>query len=277
MGQLADRAKLPVSAPNRRQEEPATGSRKPLGLSSKPVRWLGWLAYAGVLAVVFVLTAYSAFSFFVRSGVTGVPDLHGASPADAEALVRDQGLTLEWTAEARFDDSVPEGHVMRQEPRSGSLVKRGATVTATASMGQEVVVVPDVADRPLQAAQVTLATEGLALGRVANVFSDRGRPGLVVGQYPPPGASVGRGRKVDLYLNLDDRTSVFVMPDLVYRSYAEVRRYFERRQMRLGSVKFESYEGIAPGVILRQHPLPGHPLRQTDVISLVVTHEEAES
>jgi serine/threonine-protein kinase len=144
-------------------------------------------------------------------------------------------------------------------------------------MGQEVVVVPDVSNRALQAAQVTLAAEGLTLGRVANVFSDRGRPGTVVSQSPSAGSSVGRGRTVDLYLNLDNRTSVFVMPDLVYRSYAEVRRYFEARAMRLGSVKFESYEGIAPGVILRQHPLPGHPVRDTDVISLVVTHEETES
>lgn len=247
------------------------------GFSSKPVRWLAWLAYAGVLAIVFVLTAYSSFSFFIRSGVTAVPDLHGASMADSEAMVRDQGLTLEWSEAARFDESVPEGHVMRQEPRSGSLVKRGAAVKATVSMGQEVVVVPDVSDRALQAAQVTLAAEGLALGRVANVFSDHGRPGTVVGQSPPAGSSVGRGRLIDLYLNLDNRTSVFVMPDLVYRSYSEVRRYFERRDMRLGSVKFESYEGIAPGVILRQHPLPGHPLRATDAISLVVTNEEIES
>lgn len=252
-------------------------SAKLRDFSAKPLRWLAWLAYAGFLAVVFVTTAYFSFSFFVRSGVTAVPDLQGASIADAEARVRDQGLRIEWSEEARYDDSVPASHVMRQEPRSGSLVKRGALVKTTASLGQEVVVVPDVSERALQAAQVTLAAQGLSLGKVANVFSGRGRPGTVVTQDPPAGASVSRGRAVDLYLNLDNRASVFVMPDLVYRGYTEVRRYFDRRDMRLGSVKFESYEGIAPGVILRQHPLPGHPLRKSDVISLVVTPEELDS
>jgi serine/threonine-protein kinase len=245
--------------------------------SAKPIRWLAWLAYAGVLSVVFVVTAYVSFSFFVRSGVTAVPDLQGAAIADAEARVRDQGLRIEWSEEARYDESTPVGHLMRQEPRSGSLVKRGSLVKATASLGRQVVVVPDVSERALQAAQVILAAEGLSLGKVANVFSRGGLPGTVVTQAPPAGVTVARGGAVDLYLNLDDRASVFLMPDLVYRGYAVVRRYFERRGMRLGSVKFESYEGIAPGVILRQHPLPGHPLRKSDVISLVVTHEELES
>ncbi len=247
---------------------------KPRGSSARPLRWLAWLVYAGVLAVVFATTAYFSFSFFVRSGVTAVPDLQGASIEDAEALVRDQGLRIEWSEKPRFDESTPVGHVMRQDPRSGSLVKRGSLVKTIASLGQEVVIVPDVSERALQAAQVTLTAEGLALGKVANVFSDDSEPGTVVTQSPPAGARVSRGRAVDLYLNLDNRASVFVMPDLVYRRYSDVRRYFERRDMRLGSVKFESYEGIAPSVILRQHPLPGHPLRKSDVISLVVTHED---
>jgi serine/threonine-protein kinase len=165
---------------------------------------------------------------------------------------------------------------MRQDPRPGSLVKRGTLVRATVSLGREVVVVPDVRERALQAAQVTLAAEGLALGKVANVFSDESETGTVVAQSPPGGEGVSRGSAVDLYLNLDNRAAVFVMPDLVYRSYSEVRSYFERRNFRLGSVKFESYEGIGPGVILRQHPLPGHPLHKADVVSLVVTREEVE-
>jgi hypothetical protein len=60
------------------------------------------------------------------------------------------------------------------------------------------------------------------------------------------------------------------MPDLVYRHYEEVRRFFDLRGLRLGSVRFEPYEGVASGVILRQFPLPGHPLSGRDAVSLVV-------
>ena len=61
------------------------------------------------------------------------------------------------------------------------------------------------------------------------------------------------------------------MPDLAYRNLESVRHFFERRGFRLGSIKFEPYEGLSPGVILRQYPLPGHLLARQDVISLVVT------
>ena len=250
------------------------GNRPRVKRHRRSTRWLAWLAYAAGLSVVFVLTAYFAFSFFVRSGVIAVPDLHGASLGDAQALVSDAGLRLEWSEDARYDESVPAGHVIRQRPRAGSLVKRGTLVRATASLGQEVVEVPDVSGRALQAAQVTLASQGLSLGKVGNVFSTTEKPGTVVNQDPVVGTNVSRGQAVDLYLSLDSKGAIFVMPDLVYRRYTDVRRYFESKDMRLGSIKFEAYEGIAPGVILRQYPQPGHPLRRFDVISLVVTQDE---
>lgn len=221
-----------------------------------------------------MLAAYFAFSFFVRSGVIAVPDLEGVSTTDAQALARDAGLEIEWLEDERYDESVPANHVLRQDPRAGSLVKRGAAIRAAVSLGQEVVEVPDVSNRALQAAQVTLASQGLALGKVANVFSSSGKPGTVVNQDPAAGSNVSRGQTVDLYLSLDSKSAIFVMPDLVYRRYTEARRFFEARGIRLGSVKFEAYEGIAEGIILRQYPQPGHPVRKFDVISLVVTQDE---
>ncbi len=49
-----------------------------------------------------------------------------------------------------------------------------------------------------------------------------------------------------------------------------MRPYFERLGFKFGNVKFERYEGVSAGVILRQFPLPGHPVSRDDSISLVV-------
>ena len=67
------------------------------------------------------------------------------------------------------------------------------------------------------------------------------------------------------------------MPDLVYRDYDLVRLFFERRGFQLGGVKPEIYEGVPPGVILRQYPLAGHPLTRSDVISLVISTVPTEN
>jgi beta-lactam-binding protein with PASTA domain len=75
---------------------------------------------------------------------------------------------------------------------------------------------------------------------------------------------------VDLLLAMPVPGERYVMPDLVYRNYDQVRPYFEQLGFKFGNVKFERYEGVAAGVILRQFPLPGHPVTRDDSISLVV-------
>ena len=121
-----------------------------------------------------------------------------------------------------------------------------------------------------QAAQMNLAAVGLALGRRGNVFNDHGTPGTVIFQNPPAGTEVDRSTEVDVLVSIDNPTQVYVMPDLVYRRDIDVRQFFRERGFRLGSIKYEPYEGVEEGVILRQYPQAGHPLRRDEPISLVV-------
>ncbi len=246
-------------------------------MPSKVVRALGWLGYGGVLALAFGLAAYLSFSLLVRSGVTQVPDLVGLPAEEVAGVLADRGLARREGGEReRYDDTVPAGRVARQSPKGGSLVKRGSAVEAIVSLGPQLIEVPDLSGRVLASAQVTLSANGLSVGRTASVFAAGGVPGTVVDQSPAPGERVGGDSPIDVYLALDDTAAVYLMPDLVYREYALVRRFFEARGLRLGNVKFEPYENIPEGIVLRQFPLPGHPLGRLDAISLVVASGAVE-
>lgn len=246
-------------------------------MGRKLLRALGWLAYAGVLVLIFAAAGYFSFSRFVRSGGTEVPDLAGLPLVEVEEVAAEFGLKIRNREESeRYDDVVPAGRVLRQSPPAGSVVKRGAAIDIFLSLGPQLMDVPDVRGVALQAAQVTLAAAGLSVGRTAGVHTLTARPGSVFEQSPAPGEKVGRASAIDLYLATSSQAGKFLMPDLVYRNYERVRLFFESRDFRLGSVKFESYDGIAPGVVLRQFPLPGHPLRRRDVISLVVVSPASE-
>ena len=235
------------------------------------LRFVGWMGYAGFLLVIFTAAGYLSFSRFVRSGGTEVPDLIGLPVESLEALVVEAGLEYRSREDsARYDDAVAAAHVLRQSPPAGTLVKRGATLNVVLSLGPQLMAVPDVRGEALQAAQVTLAAAGLAVGRTSGVHTLEAQPGSVYEQFPRAGDRVGRAGKVDLYLATSNRAGIFVMPDLIYRDYEAVRGFFEARGFRLGSVKFEPYESVASGIVLRQVPLAGHPLRRHDVISLVV-------
>jgi beta-lactam-binding protein with PASTA domain len=236
------------------------------------LRGLGFLAYGFLLLLAFGLAAYTSFSLFVRSGVTRVPRVEGLSRAEAANVLADQGLELRAVeGEGRYDEKVPAGHIARQSPDRGTLVKRGSGVTVVLSLGPQRVEVPELAGKSLPAAQATLSGSGLALGQILGAFGRMdSTPGAVLEQDPDPGAAIAPSTPVDLLLVMAVPRERFIMPDLVYRDYELVRPWFEHGGFRFGSVKFERYEGVAAGTILRQFPLPGHPLAKDDAISLVV-------
>ncbi len=242
------------------------------------LRALGSLLYVGLVFVVFGLSSYLAFSFFVRSGVTRVPDLQGLSEDEARVRLADQGLEARHrAADDRFDVALESGRVAGQRPRAGSLVKRGSGVDLTLSRGPNQITVPDVVGQAVQAAHVALVAAGLQAGETLSIYSETQSAGLVAFQDPPGGQLAAPGSGVRLFLSLEDLTQTYVMPDLIYRSYDDVRGFFEQRGFRLGSVRFESYEGIPAGIVLRQFPLAGHPLHRHDPIALVVAAVETEN
>ncbi len=241
--------------------------------------WLKRLAarvlYAGLLVALLGASSYLALSNFVRSGVIAVPDLVGLTASDAEAALAAAGLTVRRVEQDRYDQTVPAGHVLRHDPGAGSAVKQDSGVVIHLSRGRQFVETPDLTGEILQTVKVRLAASGLQLGRSRNVYAESGVPGTVVRQNPAPGSRVEPSSPVDVMLSLANSGASFVMPDLIDLPEAPVRTWFETHGFRFGRVKYEPYEGVEAGVILRQYPLPGHPLRRSDSIALVVAARES--
>lgn len=234
-------------------------------------RGVGYLAYGLVVLLAFGLSAYLSFSGFVRSGVTTVPSVEGLSRGEAGARLADQGLRLRGVEdEGRYSEKVPAGHVVTQNPDASTLVKRGSGVSVVLSLGPQRVEVPEVTGKTLPAAQASLSGSGLTVGRLLGGFSSTLPTGSVMTSDPPQGATIPPSTPVNVLLALSVPAERYVMPDLVYRNYDRVRPLFEHRGFHFGSVKYERYEGVSAGVVLRQFPLPGHPLGKQDNISLVV-------
>lgn len=236
----------------------------------RALRLLGFAAYALAAVGVFTLAAYLSFSAFVRSGATRVPEIEGLRREEARSLLADSGLRLDLAQGGRYDATVPAGRVLAQSPAASTLVKRGGTVTAATSLGPQRLEAPELTGKSLQSAQVTAAAGGVTVGRILSIFRDGAAANTVVAQSPEPGGLLPPEGEVDVLLARTGSAQRFVMPDLVYRDYDTVRRFFERSGVRLGRVTFEVYEGAREGMILRQFPLAGHPVSRREAISLVV-------
>ena len=62
-----------------------------------------------------------------------------------------------------------------------------------------------------------------------------------------------------------------VMPDFVGKDAEAVRARLEKFGFRVGSARFEAYEGVKPNTVLKQFPPAGYPLSTREVVSLTVS------
>jgi beta-lactam-binding protein with PASTA domain len=115
---------------------------------------------------------------------------------DVRTALEKRGLVAEVTDE-EYDDTVPEGHVISQEPRRGTLF-RGESVGFVVSLGPELVEVPSVTASGVDAA----TTELEALGFEVETEESGSYIGLgyVLSTDPAAGEMVPRGSTITLFL-----------------------------------------------------------------------------
>jgi beta-lactam-binding protein with PASTA domain/tRNA A-37 threonylcarbamoyl transferase component Bud32 len=125
-----------------------------------------------------------------------VRDWTGMGADRAVRAMRAQGLQVD-ASDRQYSDTVPDGHVIAQDPVAGRVLHRGDTVSLTVSKGPELVQVPG----NLRAMGVQAATDLLqGLGfKVKVVHSDIYLGlGYVAGSNPSPGSMARKASTVVL-------------------------------------------------------------------------------
>lgn len=119
-----------------------------------------------------------------------VPDVVGRSRDEAATAIREAGLTPQLVEQP--DEDVDAGEVVSQRPEGGS-APRGSVVRVVVSTGPDVVEVPNVRGRSVDAARRILEDAGFKV-RVRSLPI-----GTVVAQQPGGGAERRRGSTVTIY------------------------------------------------------------------------------
>ena len=229
------------------------------------------MVYALFLVALFLGGAWLAFERSIVGRSVAVPDLTGKPVLDAVRIAHDVGLKVEeQTGRARNDDRVGKDLILSQDPEPGSLAKPSQIVRVVLSLGARQLRVPDLTGLPPRAAALRLAQESLQLGAVSWYRDPVTRVGIAA-QDPEPEAPAGRNGTVDVLTNRGAGETRYVMPDLVGQDAEQMRTVLASRGFRVGSARYEAYEGIAANTILKQLPSPGAPISSRDVVSLTVS------
>jgi serine/threonine-protein kinase len=136
----------------------------------------------------------STLSLLVSDGPAPVPvpDVSKKSYDQAAAQLSAAGFTP--SRDDVFSDTVAKDQVIGTDPPAGQGANRGATVVVHVSKGPEMVTVPDLVGKALEAAQAQLQAAGFEVDTQSYL------PGrLVRAQSPAAGTSVNKGTKVTLF------------------------------------------------------------------------------
>ncbi|MCR5848931.1 MAG: Stk1 family PASTA domain-containing Ser/Thr kinase [Lachnospiraceae bacterium] len=131
-----------------------------------------------------------------------VPDVTGMSEAEATARMENEGYHVEKVLEK--SETVPKGNVISQTPEGGTSANGSKNVTLVISDGsaKEKTKMPDLIGKTEEEARSLVASVGMTVTGVMEVYSDTVEVGLVCGQSYTAGSVVKEGSEVTLKLSL---------------------------------------------------------------------------
>jgi serine/threonine-protein kinase len=218
-------------------------------------------------------SALVAMRVVLSSRDVAVPGLSGRRLADAEAQAAQRGLALRVEGR-RHDPAVPAEHVVAQEPPPGATLKAHRAVRVWVSLGPRRVTVPPVEGTTARTARIALEQAGVPVARVVEVL-DPAPEGTVLAQRPAPGEVDLSDGGASLLVSRGPGGASYVMPDLIGRDSARVLVALRAAGLKVTDVRYRSYPGVPPGIVLRQDPAAGHRVSARASLSLDVSRSSS--
>lgn len=199
-----------------------------------------------------------------------VPDMVGKSLAEALEILSAQNLGLKKEG-TEFNESVPAGTVLRQQPFGGALVKEGKIIRITISQGSETVYVPELTGESLRSAEIALRTNFLSLGEIRTQPSVKFEKELVIYQEPSAKKIVPKNSLVHLTVSAGPpQDGTLLMPDFVGKNWKEVQSWSKETGIKANRVEDASSASDFETVI--QQDIPGDtPMQKSDIVKCVVS------
>jgi len=197
-----------------------------------------------------VVRKFESISLAISKGpeLFPLPGLVGKSLEDAKTALNGAGMALGPVTES-YDDAVPAGTVLGQDPAKDTAARHGTPVGLTVSKGPQPIPVPDVRGRDQEAAAAAVQAAGLkAVVAPERVFDRKVPQGAVAAQDPANG-NLTKGGTVTLTISKGPR--LVQVPSFVGKQASEAKKALEQ----LGfTVNVENILGGFFGTVREQDP-----------------------
>lgn len=210
-----------------------------------------WLPGLACLAGAAYLGA-QATQIYLNPAIKDVPNVVGQAGAQAAKTLTSRGFRVQYVEGDSRQTTL--GHVIAQDPVSGSNLHLGRLVTLTVN-NPPALKVPRMENLTVDQAKAVLNDNSLKLGSVAPVDGTLTSvpKGKIVAQLPPAGSSIRRGQEVRLLVSSGVSVQQTWLPDLRGLPFEDARALVKRAGLVVHTINREESEK-AEGTVLRQNP-----------------------
>jgi eukaryotic-like serine/threonine-protein kinase len=215
-----------------------------------------WRRTALVMLTVAALlaAAWGVWTYAIPHRAT-IPSFAGVTVDDARAQLEHLGFTVRIAA-GRYTDGVggvPAGQVLRVQPDTGTVLKKGETVMLIPSLGPPPVPVPTVTGKTLAEATQLLKTAGLVVGAQTQRYDKKIPLGSVISQSPSTG-NAPTGSAVTLVISKGPPPTG--VPDVTGRTKAAAKAKLKAAGFTV-SVQTGFSDSVAKGRVISTSPIGG--------------------
>ncbi|MDO4291143.1 MAG: PASTA domain-containing protein [Eggerthellaceae bacterium] len=214
-----------------------------------------------VAAVVAVAVAGGTYAMELWGGKV-VPDVVGASQADARYMLEEKGFAVS-VEQVKSDEA--EGLVLGTDPGAGQRAEEGSSIALQVATGR---IVPEVEGKTQDAVEALMATEGFANVEYELVKSNEPE-GTALAVSPEPGTRALSSEPVTVQI-----AQSYTVPEVEGRTTDEATALLEGEGYKV-TTRWYNTEDIPEGTAVSTEPTVGSKLPTGSEVTLFVAHNRS--
>ncbi|WP_341877349.1 Stk1 family PASTA domain-containing Ser/Thr kinase [Defluviitalea saccharophila] len=240
-------------------------------------KWVtaGAVFTAFVLMIVISVVGIKLIQGYLQPKVVAVPSLIEMNVDDAKALLEEKELKLKISEEA-YDDEIPEGRIIRQDPEEGTIINLNSEVEVVVSKGIQTIEVPNVENRDYKNAESILEELGFNIRRDPQ-YNDSIDENLVISQEPRAGTMLKAGETVILTVSLGPEIKTVAVPNLLNLTEQAAKNQLQNSGLNVGQITYIPHSEVAKGYVVSQTVQPGEIVKEGYMVGFVVSEGKEET
>ncbi|MEU6219599.1 Stk1 family PASTA domain-containing Ser/Thr kinase [Streptomyces sp. NPDC047022] len=209
----------------------------------------------------------SAVNLVVSTGApkVSVPDVVNQNVDDATRKLEGDDYQFKVVTKTQESSQAPNT-VLDTDPKFGTEVEKGSTITLTVSKAVETVPVPDVTGQTCDAAKQQMQANGLTGNCIDADTSDPNQVGKVIGTSPAANSQVKKGSPVAIQVGKQAQNSQVQVPAIVGQKLSDVRNMLQQVGLQVGNITGSQDPNAT---VVGSNPVPGSQVPQGTQVNLL--------